>query len=101
MEEKQFYKMLTAIHNAVSKEMLNKVCEDCYGDIQWHYNPTYVAIEDKNYITPAPREKWRIDRPFPEPTLTKAKKPQDYIGNIIRKYVTVKGNNKWNGKKPR
>ena len=86
MKKKQFYKMLTEIHNGVSEMACG--CMGCdYTAIRVEKSDTYISKQDPK--RPILNEKDRRKYGKYYYTHTKSDKPLDYIGNIIRRYVKV------------
>lgn len=81
MKEKEFYKMLAEIHEAVSYESCG-----CMGS---SYTPERVEKEDKHTEDFNPPEKIDLNGRT-HPRYIPSDRPLDYLGNIIRRYVKVK-----------
>lgn len=79
MNKKDFYKLLTEIHNRVSDEACG-----CMGGgyteekVQLHDTHTYDYNKEK-----------RNNKGQFIPGYSKSKESKDYIGNIIRKYISI------------
>jgi len=78
LSEREFYKMLTEIHNAVADNSCGCMGSNCTVDIVKYY--------DKHKFVRTVKTK---GKPFPTAIYEPVIEPQDYIGNIIRKYIDI------------
>jgi len=78
LSEKEFYKMLTEIHTAVSEYSCG-----CMGS---NFTVDKVKYHDKHKFAKTVKTKGKL---FRTAVYKPIAEPQDYIGNIIRKYLRI------------
>ena len=80
MKEKDFYRMLSKIHN----EIADMSC-GCMG---YGYTPERVERDDKN-DSDFNRPQGEDEAGHTIPTYVPSERPLDYLGNVIRRYIRI------------
>ena len=80
MKEKEFYEMLSEIHNAVAD--MSDGCMGC------KYTPERVKLND-THSQDYSKCQQKVGEEMRHPTYVPSDRTLDYLGNIIRKHIEV------------